>query len=201
MAITFKELKAYISRIIPVSICFRDGHYDNYTLISDVPTGRYDDLYVYGIGTIDVEFAKDVYIRPSVNMPEENSLKEFYFGCGLEIVLQEKPRDIQRQDERLLYFSDVRGYLQSGINFSVVMREDWSSEQYTWKRDIPEQYNSFYVYGIGLEDVFQADIPEEFKHIDYERIRDTRDAKRMVLVLSKTPRTDVIKEGRGNDEM
>ncbi len=192
MTIKFKELKQYIARTIPVSICFRDGHYDNYTLISDIPEGRYDDLYVYGIGTIDVELPLDVYKRPSDVLHEKVSLKEgFYLGCALEIVLQEMPRDIQRQDKHKLHFFDLKSYLQSGMNFSVVMQEDWSEEYYAWKEDIPEQYNDLYVYGIGIMAVSKKDIPKEFQSVDYERIKGSRMATQMVIVLSKKPRTDV----------
>ncbi len=59
MAITFNEIKQYISRIVRVSICFENGYYDNYTLISDISEGKYEDLFVYGIGMIDVEFTLD----------------------------------------------------------------------------------------------------------------------------------------------
>ena len=57
MAIKFKELKQYISRVVRISVCYRDGHYDNYSLISDIPDGRYDDFYIYGIGMVDGEFS------------------------------------------------------------------------------------------------------------------------------------------------
>ncbi len=55
-------------------------------------------------------------------------------------------------------FVDLREYLQIGMNFFVVMREDWSAEYFTWKKDIPEQYNSLFVYGIGMEDVSKEDV-------------------------------------------
>lgn len=51
MAITFRELKQYISRTVRVSICFRDGQYENYTMVSDISGEQYDDLYVHGINT------------------------------------------------------------------------------------------------------------------------------------------------------
>ena len=87
MAITFEELKPYISRRIPISICFRDGYYDDYILISDIPEDKYDDLYVYGIGTADVEFTLDVYKRPAVTLTEDRiSSKDVCFECGREIV-------------------------------------------------------------------------------------------------------------------
>ena len=37
---------------------------DNYTLVSDILVGKYDNLYIYGIGMIDVEFPMDVYTKP-----------------------------------------------------------------------------------------------------------------------------------------
>ena len=190
MAITFGELKRYISRRIPISICFRDGYYDDYILISDIPTGKYDDLYVYGIGTVDVEFPLDVYKRPAVTLTEDRiPSKEVCFECGLEIVLQERPRFIHRKDEQMLRFVDLREYLQIGMNFSVVMREDWSAEFYTWKKDIPEQYNNFYDYGIGMDDVSKEDV--YFKNMEYDRIKDTKAAKAITLVLSESPREDI----------
>ena len=45
MAIKFKELRKYLSRVVRLSICFKDGHYDNYHLLSDIPEGKYDELY------------------------------------------------------------------------------------------------------------------------------------------------------------
>lgn len=190
MAITFGELKLYISRRIPISICFRDGYYDDYILISDIPAGKYDDLYVYGIGTVDVEFPLDVYKRPAVTLTEDRiSSKEVCFECGLEIVLQEQPRSVHRKDEQMLRFVDLREYLQIGMNFSIVMREDWSAEFYTWKKDIPEQYNDFYVYGIGMDDVSKEDV--YFKNMEYDRIKNTHAAKAITIVLSKKPREDI----------
>ncbi len=37
MSIKFKELRPYLSRVVRISVCFQDGHYDNYTLVSDIP--------------------------------------------------------------------------------------------------------------------------------------------------------------------
>lgn len=37
MAIQFKELRKYLARNIRVSICFEDGHYHDYLMISDIP--------------------------------------------------------------------------------------------------------------------------------------------------------------------
>lgn len=190
MAITFGELKQYISRRIPISICFKDGGYDNYILISDIPTGKYDGLYVYGVGTRDVEFPLDVYKRPAVALTEDRiPFKEVCYECGLEIVLQEQPRYVHRVDARQLYFADLREYLQIGINFSVVMREDWSAEFYTWKKDIPDQYDDLFVYGIGMEDVSKEDV--YLKNMEYDRIKDTQAAKAITVVLAQNPREDI----------
>ena len=64
MAIKFGELKKYLSRVTRLSICFTSGHYDNYLLVSDIPEGKYDDMYVYGVGMTDVEFPLDEYSTP-----------------------------------------------------------------------------------------------------------------------------------------
>ena len=37
MAIQFKELRKYLARNIRLSICFEDGHYHDYLMISDSP--------------------------------------------------------------------------------------------------------------------------------------------------------------------
>ncbi len=192
MGITFAELKQYISRIEKISICFLDGQYDNYTLISDIPDGRYDKLYVYGVGMTDVEFSNDVYSEPSSEMPPMISMKDYYFGCGIEIVLQEEPRDIARVNKKLLIFKDLRGYLQKGRNFSVVMRESWEAEEYVYRDDIPESYNDFFVYGIGLK--YDPGELCNQKYIEKEYLIDFIDSqltKRMVIVLSKEARTDI----------
>lgn len=187
MAITFKELKQYISRVVRISVCFIDGHYENYTLVSDIPDGKYDNLYIYGIGMIDVEFPRDVYAKPQRENTKTVSLKDDFMGCGLEIVVQEEPRDdIERHDNQRLCFGDLRNYLQIGRNFSVVRREDWSSEEYEWRKDIPEEYDSLYVYGIGLEDNRREVINPQ-----YENIRDSYLTKQMVIVLSEEARKDI----------
>ena len=64
MAIQFNELRQYLARNVRLSICFEDGYYHNYLMISDVPAEKYKNLYVYGVGMIDVEFSMDVYAAP-----------------------------------------------------------------------------------------------------------------------------------------
>ena len=150
MAILFKEIRQYLARNVRLSICFKDGHYDDYLTRSDIPEGKYDDLYVYGVGKIDVEFSKDVYTTPQINFAG----KDMELCPALEIVLWNRPRDDApiRKTEGVLMFEDLRGYLQIFGHYSVVLRQDWSSNVFEERNDIPESYNGYYVYGIGLEE-------------------------------------------------
>lgn len=187
MAILFRELKQYISRVDRLSICFydRDGDYENYSLLSDIPEGKYDSLAIYGVGTAFVEFPLDVYSNPCEEMPKCVSRWSGYdMKSCLEIVLTELPRDIERKNIEDLCFGDLRNYLQIGGGYCVVMKEDWSSEEYEWQKDIPKEYDSFFVYGIGLEDLPKDKM--ESRHFGSIK-------KQIVIVLSKTPREDIIK--------
>ena len=182
--IKFKELKQYLSRIARVSVCHEaDLSYENYILISDIPEGKYDEMYVYGVGMIDVEFPLDVYARPGVEVPAETSLSDGYFiGAGLEVMVRETPRDdIKRSDEKVLKFKDLRKFLQLFGGFSVVRKEDWSSKEYEKTADIPYEYDELFVYGIGMEDKSKG--MEDFKGAG-----DSIVTKQMVIVLSETPR-------------
>lgn len=188
MAIKFKELKKYISRVVRLSICFKDGHYENYILPSDIPDGKYDDLFVLGVGTIDVEFPLDVY-EGYEKLSKKDYLNDgFFFGCGLEIVVQEEPGDIERTNKEHLTFGDLRNYLQRGGNFSILTKENWSEESYEYCRDISHEYDKMYVYGIGIEDNLKAlnEFCGRHARIDYT---DGRLFKKMQIVLSEKPRT------------
>lgn len=90
MAITFKELKQYISRTARISICFSDGHYDNYTMISDIEEGRYDDMYVYGIGmeALSKERIQEIFGNVGhVGMNDTSLMQQ------MVIVLTKEPRE------------------------------------------------------------------------------------------------------------
>ncbi len=76
-------------------------------------------------------------------------------------------------------FGDLRFCLQIMGHYSIVMRQDWISQEFDWIRDVPESYNDYYVYGIGLEEDPNAD--EHFKGMGY----DNSYTKRMVIVLSE----------------
>lgn len=132
---------------------------------------------------VDVEFPLDVYSNPK-EIPQRISLKDgFYLGCGLEIVVHEEPRDIKRENEAALTFGDLRNYLQIGRNFSIVTKEDWSEECYEWRHEIPEEYDSKYVYGIGLIDNL-----DEIRKVTHPCLLDSLMNKKMKIVLSETPR-------------
>ena len=51
-------------------------------------------------------------------------------------------------------------------------------DSFDWIRDVPESYNDYYVYGIGLEE--DPNVDEHFKGMGY----DNSYTKRMVIVLS-----------------
>lgn len=99
MAIQFKEIRQYLARNTRLSICFEDGCYHDYLMISDISAEKYKDLYVYGIGMVDVEFSKDIYTSPQ-NLDDTNSsikIKECTFEPAIEIVLHKIPRDIKKK--------------------------------------------------------------------------------------------------------
>lgn len=188
MAVRFQEIKKYIARNVRVSICFEDGYYHDYLMIGDIPEGKYDDLYVYGIGMADVEFPMDIYTVPPQLEGVILSTKDDSLEPAIEIVLFKNPREIERSEERYLMFKDLRPYLQSGKNFSVVNRKGWSYETYEWKKEIPAEYDNMYVYGVGMED--NPNIDEYLKNTEF----DITLKKRMVLVLADEPREDISEE-------
>lgn len=183
MAIKFKEIRRFLARNIRLSICFEDGDYHNYLLISDIPSLEYDELYVYGVGMIVVEFSKDIYSEPEEPNGEVSiSMRNLTMQPAIEIVLSDKPRDIERNICDNLTFKDLKPYLQIGVWFNIVNKLDWSSESYEYRENISEKYDSMYVYGIGME--YNPDLEETYRKLKY----DTHFNKRMVLVLSDKPR-------------
>ena len=124
MAIQFKEIRQYLARNTRLSICFEDGSYHDYLILSDIPAKKYNDLYVYGVGMIDVEFSRDLYAPSEEPVGVVTSTKDDMMEPAIEIVLHEDPRDIERKEEGVLLFKDLKPYLQIGRNFSIVNRED-----------------------------------------------------------------------------
>lgn len=183
MAIKFKEIRRFLARNVRLSICFLDGYYHNYLLVSDIPSLEYDELYVYGVGMIDVEFSMDIYSEPEEPNGEVSiSMSNLTMQPAIEIVLSDKPRDIERNICDNLTFKDLKPYLQIGGWFNIVNKLDWSSESYEYRENISEKYDSMYVYGIGME--YNPDLEETYRKLKY----DTHFNKRMVLVLSDKPR-------------
>lgn len=85
-AITFKEIREYCSRFEKVEICIAETlEYKVYENILAVPEGEYDDLYLYGFGTKEVDYHD-----------QNNKLS---FLPGMQIMLSEKPRDDIEQEE------------------------------------------------------------------------------------------------------
>ena len=179
MAIGFEEIRKYIARDVRISVCFQDGYYHNYLMISDIPEHKYDGLYVYGIGMVNVEFSRDVYSVPKEQEGIIRGTEDDILASALEIVLYPQPREIARSTEEALLFRDLKPYLQIFGNISVVNREDWSFKTYEYRDDMPGEYDENYVYGVGMED--NPDVKASLKNLEY----DTCLKKRMVVVLSK----------------
>ena len=127
MAIKFKEIRRFLARNTRLSICFEDGDYHNYLLISDIPSLEYDELYVYGVGMIVVEFSKDIYSEPEEPNGEVSiSMSNLTIQPALEIVLSDKPRDIERNICDNLTFKDLKPYLQ--VLMSSILLISWTGQ-------------------------------------------------------------------------
>ena len=190
MAIQFKEIRKYLARNVRLSICFEDGHYHDYLMISDIPVENYKDLYVYGVGMIDVEFSMDIYVSPKDLDGVITSTNDDTLEPAIEIVLHEAPRDIERKAEDVLLFKDIKPYLQRGRNFAIVNREDWSYKFFEYRREIPDDYDNMFVYGIGMENNTDGRDKDLIKIFEKRKL-DSYLNKRMVIVLSNTARTDI----------
>ena len=190
MAIQFMEIRQYLARNVRLSICFEDGYYHDYLMVSDIPDEKYKDLYVYGVGMVDVEFSRDIYAAPVDMEGVVISTKDDAIKPAIEIVLHNAPRNIERKAEEALLFKDLKPYLQTGRNFAVVNREDWSYEFYEYRNEIPDNYDEMFVYGIGMEDNPDETDTDILKSLE-KRKYDSHLNKRMVIVLSKTARADI----------
>ena len=130
-----------------------------------------------------MEFSLDIYSEPDEISGKVNiSGMNFTIQPALEIVLHDKPRDIERNICDNLTFKDLKPYLQVIGEFNIVNKLDWSDESYKCRENIPEKYDNMYVYGIGME--YNPDLEETYRKLKY----DTHFNKRMVLVLSDKPR-------------
>ena len=119
MAIGLEEIRKYIARNVRISICFEDGYYHNYLMISDIPEHKYDGLYLYGIGMVNVEFSRDIYSMPQEPEGIVRGTKDDSLAPALEIVLHQKSREIARSTKEALLFRDLKPYLQIFGKISV----------------------------------------------------------------------------------
>lgn len=159
-------------------------------MISDIPAEKYKDLYVFGIGMVDVEFSMNIYTSPKDLDGVIMSSKDDTMEPAIEIVLEKSPRNIERKSEDVLLFKDIKPYLQRGRNFAIVNREDWSYKIFEYRREIPDEYDNMFVYGIGMEN--NTDERDENLIEIFEKWKlDSYLNKRMVIVLSKSARTDI----------
>lgn len=96
----FKDFKKYVSVIDRVSICMQDTlQYDNYRYMADVPNGKYDDYYVYGVGLIQSEF--EIGPDGPDSLEKENMINNKYclMEC-MEIMLSKAPRDVINSESK-----------------------------------------------------------------------------------------------------
>ena len=66
MAIKFEELRKYVARNVRLSICFEDGYYHDYLMMSDIPEQKYAGFYIYGVGIFFIPHAR-TFVRLSKN--------------------------------------------------------------------------------------------------------------------------------------
>lgn len=97
MAIKFKDIRQYISKIDRVSICMQDTLiYNNYRYIREVPHS-YDECYLYGIGMIESEFKDEfggMHDQDAGPDAEAGAVERPYqFYSCIEIMLSRTSRD------------------------------------------------------------------------------------------------------------
>ena len=154
-------------------------------MMSDIPEQKYAGFFTYGVGMVDVEFSRDVYTALPEPEGEYWCSKDDTMKPAMELMISEEPRDIKRSVEQKLLFRDLKPYLQIGRHFSIVNRNDWSSEYYEYRNEIPEKYDDMYVYGIGMEEC--PHVEKMWMDVQYETVR----RKQMVIVLSNQLREDL----------
>lgn len=193
MDFLFKELKHYLCRQAPISICHEeDLCYDDYLLVSDIPDGKYDNLHIYGVGMADVEFSRDVYLKPKDGEVSSACLypNDMNILSCLEIMVKDTPREnVTRSDRKELCFGDLRKFLPHTGHFLIQRRENWQQigRVYHQVKEIPEELDNLYVYGIGFMD--NPELEEIFEEFRSEQMQLV---KAMVLVLSEEPRKDLL---------
>ena len=54
MAIKFEELRKYVARNVRLSICFEDGYYHDYLMMSDIPEQKYAGFYMWNFPEMSI---------------------------------------------------------------------------------------------------------------------------------------------------
>lgn len=89
-------------------------------------------------------------------------------------------------------FGDLRNYLSRIDRLSICMLETMNYENFIWLEDVPDTYNQYYVYGIGM-------IESEFYQISEYTYAANGEREQLVIVncievmLSKEPKSIWIK--------
>ena len=147
MAIQFQEIRQYLARNVRLSICFDGGYYHDYLMISDIPAEKYKDLYVFGIGMVDVEFSMDIYTSPKDLDGVIMSSKDNTMEPAIEIVLEKSPRNIERKSEDVLLFL-YRKFLKSSeiVYNRLEIKNDIAKERRGLRHDVVYEV---FCFGLG----------------------------------------------------
>ena len=203
MALKFKELKQYLSRDVKIAICLADDErcpYYTYLLVSDIPEGLYDELYVSKIQMEDLEFSCDVFTKPdhSLDGTEMRKLNgsEKLQPC-FEIFLLKTPANLGEEEAKRkvgdpLTYGVFRHYLWYGPARICQVDKSWlrGSEVYEEIHHIEsEEFNDLYLYGIGMEDYPNLEMIEGIN--DWDSEWNSSGCRRYFIALSDTPRADV----------
>lgn len=95
MAIQFKKIRQYLARNTRLSICFEDGYYHDYLMISDIPA----ETINYWIGTESKRENIRLSLIAAVELAERDDINCIYFSLSREKqelleMLNEKQRAI-----------------------------------------------------------------------------------------------------------
>ena len=164
MALLFKEIKPFISRNMPIAVCLADNEnlpYYTYLLISDIPEGKYDDLYVGKIQITDLEFSCDVFSKPDYSTDGSDirvSKAGEEFKVCFEIFLYKEPAncdeaEAERKVGDPLTFGRLKNYLWYGATRICNVDKSWlRGDEFVDISYVGDEYNDLYLYGLGIED-------------------------------------------------
>ena len=84
-----------------------------------------------------------------------------------------------------LRFSDIRRFCDRTARISICMQETLDYENFNNIRQVPYNYDSYFLYGIGVID---GDFKDAEGEVDFLRC--------LEIVLPKEPRQDLMKAGK-----